>query len=230
MKRLLRPGALLLAAALLVSLAACGARVAAAPTAAPETPAAPADAPAPTAPAETAPPETPAPETAAPETSAPEPAQPHAETAEPEPIEPPEETPEVMTPDELGEWVESQEGDLASIIAGLQNIQIDLSYEPDERDVIIYELPHEYDFLLPDGLREGDFVRVMSDGYNLFLNDRTVEDFEELVRLADAAGYGGLSLPASLGIYQYEGELNGYCLEIMYSAGTIIVARGLPDF
>lgn len=228
MKRFYIITALLFAVALILSLAACGASVTAAPTSAPETSAAPTEVPAPTeTPAPTEPPETAPLETPVPAT--PEPTLPPVETAAPEQPAPPEKTPEIMTPGELSDWVDSQEGDLSSLLAGLQNIQIDLSYEPDETDVIIYELPHEYDFLLPDGLREGDFVRVMSDGYNLFLNDRTTEDFEELVRLADAAGYGGLSLPSSLGILQYEGELNGYCLEIMYSAGTIIVARGLPE-
>ena len=46
---------------------------------------------------------------------------------------------------------------------------------------------------------------------------------------ARAAGFEGLAVDVGFGLRQYEGYRDPLAVEILYSAGTIIIAYGYPD-
>ncbi|MBO6011696.1 MAG: hypothetical protein J6P71_07860 [Oscillospiraceae bacterium] len=232
MKRLLRVCALILAAALLVSLAACGARVTTAPSAEPTESAAQTEATAAPAPPEETFEPAPSPEAPPEQEAPPEETEPPVETAPPEETTPAEEPPDptLMSPEELAEWIDEQEGDIGAILSGLQGMELDIGHAPGEYGATVDFLPEEYGFLFPDGLREGDFVTVATDGYNVTLVGRTPADFDGLVSLAEADGYTGRKTDEIMGISVYEGYKGAYVLEMLYSAGTIEIGRGLPDW
>ena len=240
MKRPVTVLVLILAAALTLTFAACSVKLTAPQSEAPaETPAAPhSEAPdepaaAPSAPAGTAKPTAPADKTPEPTPEAtPEPSAAPDEAPPPEETAPAGETPDLtlMTPEELDEWVDEQGGDIGAILSGLQGMELDLGHAPGEYGKTVDFLPEEYEFLFPDGLREGDFVTEATDGYNVTLVGRTPQDFDELVSLAEADGYVGRKTDGIMGISVYEGYKGAYVLEMLYSAGTVEIGRGLPDW
>jgi hypothetical protein len=90
------------------------------------------------------------------------------------------------------------------------------------------DLPEELDFLLPDGLREGDFTIEENGTQILNLMDRTKDDYNDMVQRAKDAGftidpheldlYGALMYGAS--------QVRGSTLRsvtIMYQDGAIMV-------
>ncbi len=90
------------------------------------------------------------------------------------------------------------------------------------------DLPEELDFLLPDGLREGDFTIEENGTQILNLMDRTRDDYNDMVQRAKDAGftidpheldlYGALMYGAS--------QVRGSTLRsvtIMYQDGAIMV-------
>ena len=227
MKRAFIICAVLLAAVLALTFSACSVGIADQHN---ETPAEPTAPPASAAPAEptAAPEKSPEPEPS-PEAS-PEPSVPPVETPPPEETPAAEESPDptLMTFDELSGWIDEQEGDIGAILSGLQGIQLDLTHAPGEFGDTVDYLPEEFSFLFPDGLREGDFVTEATDGYNVSLFNRTPEEYDELIRLAEAAGYEGRRTDAGLGISIYEGYRGPYVLEMLYSAGTVEISHGIP--
>ena len=231
---MIRSLSLLLVCALLVLFSACGAAPAA-PHEVTPAPASPAAQPSQTA---TPAPSTPAasPEAEPTRSPAPSPTPAQAPSAEPSPSEappetpePPEETPTVLTPDELGALVEDKGDDLDALLSALEGVELDISYTPGEDEPVLNTLPEACRFLLPDGLREGDFVMEAIGGYDLYLFNRTLDDVDAIVENARAAGFEGLVMNTGFGITQFEGIKGPYAVELLYSTGSIILAFGLAD-
>ena len=150
MKRLFAACAALLAAAIVLTFAACSVRLSAPQSEPPGKPTAMPSAPAETA-KPTAPPEetfepAPSPE-APPEQDAPPEETPPVETAPPEET-PPAETappdPALMTPEELAEWIDEQGGDIGAILSGLQDMELDIGHAPGEYGATVDFLQHGF--------------------------------------------------------------------------------------
>jgi len=125
---------------------------------------------------------------------------------------------------DLGDWRDYDPGDWAP---GPDEItQID-GGTPDNTGGALpgSELPEEYAFLMPEGLRDGDLA-VEEDGmFLLNLPDRGEADYAEMVQRAADAGYSqNVQNMDLMGMKMYEAGNGSRTITILLQSGTIMVS------
>jgi hypothetical protein len=87
------------------------------------------------------------------------------------------------------------------------------------------EMPEEYAFLLPEGLREGDLAMEEDGTFVLNLKGRSSDDFKAMVKRAKDAGYTKDATEMDMmGISMYEAGNGSETLTLMLQSGALLVS------
>ena len=129
---------------------------------------------------------------------------------------------------DLGEWHDYDPGDWTPGPDEITQIETDLS-GPDGDDTPGIpsgsDLPEEYAFLLPEGLRDGDAAMRDGGAFAMNLPGRTQEEFEALKEAAKAAGYTAVLTDMSVsGMQVYEVSDGSKTISMIYRSGTVVVS------
>lgn len=85
------------------------------------------------------------------------------------------------------------------------------------------DVPEELECLIPFGMRDGDSYIEDETTRMVMLPGREKKDFDEALRLADAAGYSGESYSFN-GMSVYEGNNGKYTLSIVLNASSLMIS------
>ncbi len=152
------------------------------------------------------------------------------EFGEPEPYSDPEVDPDYVF--DLGEWHDYDPGDWTPGPDEAGEYEIDWSElgetggESGELPSLpASELPAEYAFLLPEGLRDGDMA-VEEDGmFMLSLPGRSVEEYEAVVQAAKDAGYVRDAQDVNAtGMQMFTAGNGSETVTIMFQNGSVMVS------
>lgn len=129
-------------------------------------------------------------------------------------------------PNEDGEWTAYDPGDWEpgeDIVA-----QFDIDWDAEyggESALPSSDLPEEYAWLLPEGMRSGDLAMEEDGEFILSLSGRSKDDYAAIVQRAKEAGYTqNASEIDTMGIVMYEASDGSRSVTIMFQNGKVMVS------
>lgn len=128
-------------------------------------------------------------------------------------------------PRDAGEWTDYDPGDWVPGEDIVAEIEIDWDAEYGEGVPTASDLPEEFAFLLPDGLRSGDVAMEEDGEFILSLPNRTRDEYDETLKLLKDAGYTlGASELDTMGIVMYEASNGTRSVTLLYQGNRIMVS------
>ena len=127
----------------------------------------------------------------------------------------------------FGEWVDYDPGTWTPGPDEITQFDIDWSdfEDPGEYTPPSNELPAEYSFLVPGGVRSGDMVINDEDGLNISLKSRTADEYNAIVQAAQSHGYTIDANSGSFGGMQYFEASNGTEeISIVFQNGSVMIS------
>ncbi|MBR6084987.1 MAG: hypothetical protein IKP61_05175 [Spirochaetales bacterium] len=129
---------------------------------------------------------------------------------------------------DLGEWHDYPSGSWTSGDEEYTEFDVDWSEldNSGEYDPSVLVLPEEYAFLVPGGIRSGDFVINDEDGLNISLNNRTSEEYAAVVQAAQSHGYTidpeTINMPM-IGLQSFSAGNGTEIISIVYQNGNVMI-------
>ncbi len=131
----------------------------------------------------------------------------------------------------LGDWHDYDTGNWTPGPDWTAEFDIDWSAfdeEMGEYDPSVLVLPEAYAFLVPGGLRSGDMAINDEDGLNISLQNRTAEEYEEIVQAAQNRGYNynqnSQNLPMMGGLQSYSANNGIETINIVYQNNCVMIS------
>lgn len=128
---------------------------------------------------------------------------------------------------DLGDWHDYDTGNWTPGPDWTAEFDIDWSdfEDPGEYTPPSNELPAEYAFLVPGGVRSGDMVINDEDGLNISLKSRTADEYNAIVQAAQSHGYTIDANSGSFGGMQYFEASNGTEeISIVFQNGSVMIS------
>ncbi len=127
----------------------------------------------------------------------------------------------------LGDWHDYDPGTWTPGPDEITEFDVDWSdfEDPGEYTPPSNELPAEYAFLVPGGIRTGDMVINDEDGLNISLSSRTTEEYNAIVQAAQSHGYTINAESSSFGTMQFfEGSNGTEKISIVYRNNSVLIS------
>lgn len=132
---------------------------------------------------------------------------------------------------DLGDWHDYDTGNWTPGPDWTAEFDIDWSAfdeEMGEYDPSVLVLPEAYAFLVPGGLRSGDMAINDEDGLNISLQNRTAEEYEEIVQAAQNRGYTinaqSQNLAIMGGLQTYSANNGTETINIIYQNNCVMIS------